>query len=378
MRRALLAVLVVVGVLVPSVGHAAVLPPFGVDIVLDRLLQGYLLQPGASPGIAVVVDRGGGPQLHTAGVADVVTRAPIALDDHMRLASVAKAFSGAAALRLVTTGALSLDTPIGSRLPGLPAAWSPVTLRQLLNHTSGIADFSKQPAFLPALIASLDVAPPPRQLLTFVENLPLLFPPGTQYHYSNSDNILVGLMVEAATGRPYEEALQQLVLDPLGLTRTSLPRGPDVPSPTVHGYDLAPLEDVTELFAAGWTWASGGVVSTPRDANRFARGYASGALISAPVRAEQFQFIRNGSSEPPGPGINSAGLGIFRYQTSCGTVYGHTGNTAGYTQFIAATADGTRSTVVSVNAQITPGSDLRTFTYLRQIFTSAVCAALAA
>jgi len=247
----------------------------------------------------------------------------------------------------------------------------------LLNHTSGIADFSQTDAFRNAVTASLQVAPPPRQLLTSVEDLPLEFAPGARYHYSNSDNIIVGLMVEATTGRPYEVALQSLVYGPLGLQRTSLPRGIDVPSPTVHGYELNPTEDVTRLFAAGWAWASGGVVSTPRDADRFVRGYASGSTINGPVRAEQFQFIPGGSSEPPGPGANSAGLGIFRYDTSCGTVYGHTGNTAGYTQFVAATANGTRSTTVSVNAQITPKSDLGTFSLLRQVFSSAVCAALA-
>jgi D-alanyl-D-alanine carboxypeptidase len=84
-----------------------------------------------------------------------------------------------------------------------------------------------------------------------------------------------------------------------------------------------------------------------------------------------------GASEPTGPGENSAGLAIFRYRTRCGTVYGHTGNTAGFTQFIAANADGTRSTVVSVNAQITPKAASRRFGELRRIYTLAVCSALA-
>ncbi|HEY5164904.1 MAG TPA: peptidase S12, partial [Acidimicrobiia bacterium] len=84
-----------------------------------------------------------------------------------------------------------------------------------------------------------------------------------------------------------------------------------------------------------------------------------------------------GNSEPPGPGVNAAGLGIFRYQTSCGTVYGHTGNTAGYTQFIAATRDGSRSATVSVNAQVNPRTDAKLFPTLRRVFSTAVCAALA-
>jgi D-alanyl-D-alanine carboxypeptidase len=86
--------------------------------------------------------------------------------------------------------------------------------------------------------------------------------------------------------------------------------------------------------------------------------------------------LRAGSSGPPGPGTNSGGLGIYRYSTRCGTVYGHTGNTPGYTQFMAASRDGKRSAVVSVNAKINPEVAAQRFKELRQIFTLAVCAAL--
>ncbi|MGI9021646.1 MAG: serine hydrolase [Acidimicrobiales bacterium] len=157
----------------------------------------------------------------------------------------------------------------------------------------------------------------------------------------------------------------------------AVPRGPEMPAPYVHGYAVDPLEDVSELVAAGWSWASGGVVSTPRDADRFVRGYVTGATTDPATKAEQFEFVRRGHSEPPGPGENAAGLGIFRYRSSCGTVYGHTGNTPGYTQFVAASADGTRSTTVSVNAQITPTTDPARFGLLRRIFGLAVCAAMA-
>jgi D-alanyl-D-alanine carboxypeptidase len=84
-------------------------------------------------------------------------------------------------------------------------------------------------------------------------------------------------MVQAATGKSYEGQLRERVSAPLGLTRTSLPRGTALPAPLIHGYAVAPPQppiDVTHLFAAGWAWASGGVASTPRDANAFIRGYA--------------------------------------------------------------------------------------------------------
>jgi D-alanyl-D-alanine carboxypeptidase len=310
----------------------------------------------------------------------VEPRGTVSLHNHRdeRLASVAKAFSGAAARRLVSRGVLSLDDTIGKWLPSLPRSWRGVTLAQLLNHTSGVSDFSQSQAFRDELFDSLLNPLPPEQLLSFAKRK-LEFTPGSRYEYSNSDNIIVGLMVEAATGLPYESALQQLVYGPMGLHDTSLPTDEVMPVPFIHGYMIAPLSppsDVSELFAAGWTWASGGIVSTPGDANRFVRAYASGASITAKTRAQQFQF-RDGSSEPPGPGTNDAGLAIFRYRTTCGTVYGHTGNTAGYTEFIAATRDGKRSTTVSINAQITPKTNPDLFVKVRDLFGLAVCAALA-
>jgi D-alanyl-D-alanine carboxypeptidase len=348
------------------------------DTALDRALAQFVRQPDGPPGVAVVVQRGSRAVLHRAGTADLATGAPIRAFESMRLASVAKAFSGAVALSLVAEGRLSLSDTVGQRLPGLPRAWARVTLRELLQHTSGIPDFSRTKAFQKALLKSLLKAPPPRVLLSFAPKK-LNFLPGSRYKYSNSDNIIVGLMAEAATGKSYEKELQQRVFVPLGLEHTSLPRGAQLPAPFVHGYDIAPPHppaDVTSVVAAGWAWASGGIVSTPEDANAFIRAYVRGATTSPAVRQEQFTF-RPGSSEPPGPGQNSAGLAIFRYQTRCGTVYGHTGNTLGYTQYVAASANGRRSVVVSVNSQIMPTSHPERFRELRQIYTLAVCAALA-
>jgi D-alanyl-D-alanine carboxypeptidase len=334
------------------------------------------------PGVIVVIQRRNDRRVIRAGVANLQTGARLRVHAHMRLASVAKAFSGATALALVARGVLSLEDTVGKLRPDLPHEWANITLRQLLNHTSGIRDFSKENAFLDALLASLLVAPPPVQLLSYIENPEPIFTPGTEFKYSNSDNIIVGLMIEAATGRSYERALRRLVTMPFGLFETTLPSDAELPRPFVHGYqrddDTGVPEDVSELVAAGWAWASGGVVSTPEDANEFVRRYVSGQEANSKTHAEQFQFIPGGSSEPPGPGTNSAGLAIFRYETRCGTVYGHTGNTLGYTQFVSATADGKRSATVSINAQFTPEPEHNPvrFAELRELYELAVCAAL--
>jgi D-alanyl-D-alanine carboxypeptidase len=336
-----------------------------------------------------VVQRGQSREVHTFGVANLRNERRMRVDDRMRIASAAKAFSGAVALSLVGNPdeELSLDDTIGEHLSDLreppPAAWSEVTLRQLLNHTSGLPDFSESEAFRDALVERLRHPDPPAKLLTYAYDLnggDTLFDPGTQYHYSNSDNIAVALMVEEATGEAYEDQLKKRVYRPLGLSRTSLPVGPELTRPFIHGYDLSesPPEDVSELIAAGWSWASGGIVSTPADLNSFIRGYVGGDLFDPETRAEQRVVFEGGGSEPPGPGENSAGLGVFRYETVCGTVWGHTGNTLGYTQFMAASPNGRRSVTVSINAQITRSvGDPDAFRALRRAEGLAVCAALA-
>jgi D-alanyl-D-alanine carboxypeptidase len=352
------------------------------DAKLDRALERLVATRGGPPGVIAVVQRGLDREVHSFGVANVRTERPMKINDRMRIASTAKAFSGAVALSLVSKGKLSLDDTIGEHLPELPEAWHEITLRQLLNHTSGLPDFSLSPAFQEALTANLTQPPPPEELLSFIEDEPLNFEPGARYHYSNTDNIVVALMVEAATGKTYEQQLRKQVYKPLGLTKTSLPRGANLREPFIHGYDNDPSEqppeDVSEVIAAGWAWASGGIVSTPADLNTFIRGYVGGQLFDPSTRWQQRRVIEGGSSEPPGPGKNSAGLAIFRYETKCGTVWGHTGNTPGYTQFMAASSDGRRSVTVSVNTQLTPeAGEPRAFKALRRAEALAVCAALA-
>ena len=371
---AVLAVLAAAGV--PTVRAGASTSCTSHCSALVRAGDAMVATPDGPPGIIVVVHRKGTVIVHSFGTSEVGSTTPITTSDHLRLASVSKAYSGAVALSLVGSGVLHLTDTVGRWLPGLPAAWDQVTLAQLLQHTSGIKDFSQTQEFVDAITQSLQVAPPPAVLPTYAYAYPNNFtPPGSAYQYSNTDNILVALMVQASTGHTYEQELASLVFGPLGLDQTSLPSGSALPTPFAHGYGLAAgqaPDDQTTEFAAGWSWSSGGIVSTPLDADRFIRAYARGATTTTAVHAEQFRF-RPGSSEPPGPGTNSAGLAVFRYATRCGTVYGHTGNTAGYTQFAAATRDGTRSVVVQVNAQVSERTTPKLLDALRKLETLAVC-----
>jgi len=349
------------------------------DRALNRALDRIVAAPNGPPGLSVLIRRGDQQELRRRGFADLERRRRPTGGQHMRLASVAKAYSGAVALTLVDRGRLSLSDTIGELLPGLLPKAKRVTLRQALGHTGGLPDYIRDPEFLEYLDENPRGYLRPRELVEYVRDDDLDFPPGARYKYSDTDNVIVGLMAQAAAGRPYEALLRRLVYRPLNLHDTSLPRTVRMPKPFLHGYDVAPgeaPEDVSKVINPALAWASGGIVSTPRDVSRFFRAYVGGRLFDGAVRAEQRAFLR-GTSQPPGPGPNAAGLGLFRYSTRCGTVYGHTGSFPGYRMFGASTSGGRRSVVFSVNAQIVPGEGSpRVNKLIRRAQKLAVCYAL--
>src|SRR5688572_4211921 len=160
---------------------------------LQRQLGALVAAEGGPPGAIVTLRRGSRITTVRAGVADVETRRKPRATDYMRIASVAKAFSGAVALRLVADGRLELSDTIGERLPTLPAAWSAVTLRQLLNHTSGLPDYTQSDGFRMQFVNDPQGFVSPTTILSWVETDGVVFTPGSRYAYSNTDNIVVGL-----------------------------------------------------------------------------------------------------------------------------------------------------------------------------------------
>jgi D-alanyl-D-alanine carboxypeptidase len=358
----------------PAAGRAAG-PASTADV--KRGLQGLVAASGGPPGAIATLYRGGRLTVMRAGRADIRRARPPRASDHMRIASVAKAFSGAVALQLVRDGRLGLDDTIGQRLPTMPPAWAGVTVRQLLNHTSGVPDYTESEAFSEQAMKRPRAYLTPAEIIDWVRAEGLVFPPGSQYKYSNTDNIVIGLMAESVTGRSYPELLQDIVFGPARLRETSFPtRRITLPAPFLRGYFVAPGEedqDVTTLLSPSGAWASGAVVSTPADLNAFIRAYLGLRFFGEAQQREQMRFVPGGSSSPPGPGRNAAGLALFRYRTRCGTVFGHTGNFPGYVQFAAATADGRRAVTTTLNIPAPTG---RLLARLRRVQTTAVCALL--
>src|SRR5947209_8495104 len=165
----------------------------------------------------------------------------------------------------------------------------------------------------------------PTTVIGWVQSEGLIFPPGSRHEYSNTDNIVLGLIAEAVSGKSYGTLLRQIVLRPAKLRQTTLPSTAALPTPFIHGYayqDGKPTDVSTSVSPSG-AWASGGIVSTPAELNQFMRSYLTPTFFGRTLQRVQMHFVA-GSSSPTGPGVNSAGLGIFRYRTRCGTVYGHT------------------------------------------------------
>ncbi len=372
-RLAALTVLLVATVLATAPTAPAVAQT---EAGLQRQLDSLVDAKGGPPGAIVTLRRGTRMRVLTAGLADVATRRVPGPDNHMRIASVAKTFNGAVALRLVADHKLDLGDTIGDVLPRLPRAWAAVTLRQLLNHTSGLPDYTQSKGFRQQFTDDPGGYVSPAKIIGWVERDPLVFRPGRRYEYSNTDNIVVGLMAAQVSRKPYARLLKQLVFEPLGLRETSFPIRRALPRPFIHGYVVEEPnmpEDVSTLLSPSGAWASGGIVSTPRDLNTFIGAYVGARLFPASLQRQQLRFVPGGESSPPGPGRNAAGLAIFRYRTKCGTVYGHTGNFPGYVQFAAATRDGRRALTTSLNIPAPTG---RLLARLRAMQQTAVCALL--
>ena len=353
-------------------GPVAAAPP-----KLQGMLDDIVSTRGGPPGISVLIDRGPRTRFLSAGVADTSSGHLPRPNEHVRIASVAKGFNAFIAVSLAEgSQSLSLGETLGASIPGVLPNAEGVTLTQLLQHTSGLPDYIRAPAFIKGFLADPAAYLAPTQLTGFVRDEPLEFTPGTRYHYSDTDNIAAALMEEAAAGRSYTSLLRTEVFGPLGMSGSSLPRTVAMPRPFMHGYDIEPgkrPDDVSELINPAGAWASGGIVSTPADLARFVPAY-----VPTILRASRgLTVFRPGSSSPPGPGRNSAGLGIFRYRTGCGTVYGHTGSFPGYRLFVAGNAGGGRSVVFVVNSQIVPGQgSQRVAAAIRRAQAQAVCLAL--
>ena len=323
-----------------------------------------------APGVAVRVDDGSGHVISLAQQAAWSTADHrLSAADEFRMGSNTKTMIGVLVLQLVAEHRLSLADPVQKWLPGLVPDGEHITLRMLLNHTSGLFDYIFDPAVI-ALVTGADTTPvTPTRLLAISAQYPPLFAPGAEYAYSNTDYVALGLVLEKATGQDVATLLQRRIIGPLGLRHTYLAsngasRDGDRLAAAYEpdAADLAPLLPpgtppgtqfvgparcdhvlVTSLNP-DWAWTAGAIVSTPADEQRFLRALASGELLPPAQLAE----MRTTVVEVPGdPNSARYGLGFEEYFSPCGPVWGHTGGVPGYGTQNYTDATGRRSVTVA-------------------------------
>jgi D-alanyl-D-alanine carboxypeptidase len=306
-----------------------------------------LVRDGA-PGAIVYLRTPTGVRAGVAGYADRNAHVSMRAADRYRIASLTKAFTSVLVLQLESEGKLDIDDPVEKYLPHVVANGSAITLRELLNHTSGLFDYSDDDGWSQAVFDNPQRTWAPLELAAFgVKHAPY-FAPGTDYHYSNTNYILLGLVVEAIDGKPLAQALQDRIIGPLSLTSTSLPSGIQLAPDFVHGYlslSGSPLIDLAPLLSPSIGWSAGGMVSNAADVTTFYRALLTGKLLPAAQLDEM---------ETPTASSGTYGLGVDNVLPGCGRAVGHLGDFSNaWRNEVLATKNGKRQAVVMVNVDDT-------------------------
>ncbi len=282
------------------------------------------------------------------GISDTSTGAPMSVDDHTRIGSVTKTFTGTAVLQLVDQGRIRLTDPISLYVDDVPSG-DVITLDMLGQMRSGLADYAESDIFLQRIYAEAPEGPDafattPRELLDWAFTQPLNFPPDSRWEYSNTNTALLGMVVEKVSGLSLADYLQQNVFGPLGVTRTSFPANGLMPVPYAHGYNETPdgtVVDATQ-WNPSWGYAAGQVVSTAADLKTWAAAVGTGALLSPFAQAQR---LSGGTTLVPGVDYMFA---IFNAE---GWI-GHNGDIPGYTTVMVYLPERDATLVVMVNSDV--------------------------
>ncbi|MGP3935285.1 serine hydrolase domain-containing protein [Nonomuraea sp. KM88] len=314
---------------------------------LERQLDNLVKAKALSAALVRVSDKGK-DWTAAAGYRDVVSRKPADPEGHFRIGSVTKTFVATVVLQLADEGKLSLDDPISKHLPGALPEGSPITVRQVLNHTSGLFDYAG--AGIPGWSVR-DFRPvesrydqTPEELLAVGLSKPPYFKPGKGWRYSNTNYVVAAMLIEKLTGGSYADAITTRILRPLRLTRTSLPgHRQSMPKPHARGYAVhkGKVVDATRINPS-LEYGAGEMISTTADLARFLDALLGGKLTSTSALKQMR------TTQPVADGMGY-GLGLQKFDLTCGkSVHGHSGGVFGYITYALRSDDG-RTLVMSGN-----------------------------
>lgn len=312
---------------------------------LDKAIADVRRQAGI-PGVVVGLWMPGkGNYVRATGVADKATREPMSADSYVRIGSETKTFTVTALLELVDRHQVRLDDPISRYIPGVPNGRR-ITLRQLAEMRSGLFPYTSDADFEHDLLSDPQRTFTPRELLAYGFKHPNTFAPGAQFEYSNTNLILLGLVVEKVTGHKLRDVIERRVLRPARLRHTLFPKGNEFPKPHPQGYTDQTLSgEVANStdWNPSWGWAAGAMISNLQDLRHWAKVVATGTLLSPATQAERLRTLPTGF-----PGT-SYGLGIF----DAGGWIGHNGSLPGYETVTVYLPAKKATLVVMINTDIT-------------------------
>ncbi|WP_083407872.1 serine hydrolase domain-containing protein [Mycolicibacterium rutilum] len=331
-----------------ATAQPAVAQPLDLAARLDHVIEERLAQMGAPGAVVSLSIPGEIEYLKAFGVGDTTTGAPMVVDAHTRIGSVTKTFTGTAILQLVDQGRIRLSDPISQYVEGVPSG-DVITLDMLGRMRSGLANYTDVDAFVDRLYRESPLGPDafattPRELVDLAFAQPMNFAPDSDYEYSNTNTVLLGMVIEKVSGVPLGQFLQDNIFGPAGLTQTSYPVDGWLPAPYSHGYNKSPAEAIvdTTLWNPSWADAAGKIVSNVYDMRIWAKTLGSGALLRPET---QTQRLSGGSSVVPGVDYAFA---IFNAQGW----RGHNGDIPGYATVAVYLPERDATLVVSVNSDV--------------------------
>lgn len=334
-------------------------PTSTTDKVMDSAITGQLdsiidaaVNSTGIPGAMVGIWGPDGNYVKVAGVADTATKAPMETDFYHRIGSVTKTFTVTALLQLVDEGKIGLDDPISQYVDGVMEG-DAISLRRLAGMRSGLVDYTTSEQFVMEYLSDPRRTFTPEELVGYVKDLPLQLRPGTTVDYSNTNTILLGMVIEKVSGSKLSDVIDTKITTPLGMEHTSFPTTNAFPTPHAQGYTNQTLdESVTAAtdWNPSWGGAAGAMISSLDDMRIWVPALAKGDLLTDDTQKQRLQTVN--LSE--GDDSSGYGLGLF----NSGGWIGHNGSLPGYKTVSVYLPEKDTTLVVFINTDIDGETDL--------------------